>query len=142
MIELLILWVFGSTTHIVEKPMHFGIGQHQFHLQKPISAVNLRAGLEIDISSMLKKSDFQDMDSASNFVAKRFPKGCLKATLHGQSGATVPLEFVGLSFSPVQVFLRFGKPGSIPTGKKFHSLKLYNCTPFNSVTLRWSNAGL
>lgn len=142
MIALLMVLLFGSTSTIGNKPMHLGAGEHQFHLRKPISAVNSRAHLEINVSAMLAHSELHSHAVASEAVEKRFPRDCLKATLHGQGPAAVRLELSGHTWGNGQVFLRLGKPGAVPTWQKFDLLKLSSCTPLNKVTLHWMNAEL
>ena len=142
MFALLLILVFGSTSNINEKPMHLGVGEHQFRLTKPIWAVNSRAHLEIDVSTMLRNLGQQPGTSLEDFVEKRFPRNCLKATLHGPGDVSVRLEFSGHAWGTNHVVLIVGKPGSVQTWQKFDLLRLSSCTPLDSVTLRWKNAEL
>lgn len=140
MFEFLLLF-FLSRTDINEKPMHLGVGEHQFRLREPVRVLNSRAHLEIEVSTMLKKLGHKRGTSPLELVNKRFPRKCLKAVLHGPGDVSVRLEFSGShAWNDDEVFLRVGEPGSLRRWQKFDLVKLSSCTPLDSVTLHWKNA--
>ena len=79
-------------------------------LEKPISAINRGASIEIDITSMIGSG--LNIAEVRHKVRQQFPDGSIVATLSGLNGGDIVLYNVGESISKDKVNLLLS--GSVP----------------------------
>lgn len=107
-----------------------------------VSAISPGAGLRIDVTSMLSKSEKRNLFYywANNRFLEKFPKQSVSAVLDQGSGKVTLLTYKGhTAISNQELSLIIDNPGNIPTGVKFSHIVVRSAVPLDHVMIYWKN---
>lgn len=139
--ELLWILIFGNFVSLTDEPLNLSAGINHLSLQKPISAINTGATLEVDITSMVPTEATEKLLLATQWVDDNIPSGCLSAVLAG--GHSTPVfGFEGhTAYRKGSVKLILTGPNDLPLRQDFSELTLSTCMALPGALIYWRNHG-
>ena len=136
--ELLKIMLFSSQTVINPTPINVTEPAIIIKLNKPISAINSGASIEVDITNLMGK--YENVIAGLDKISEAYPKGCLKGQLTATDGAIVLLDETGGAVGQNNSYVIFHTFRPIPTDIEFSEVKVSSCNPMPEVTLVWRNS--
>jgi len=136
---LLKIMLFSSQTVINPTPITVTDEVTRLKFPKPVTAINYRARIEIDVTHIL--GPYENIVEGLDTISAMYPKGCLSAKLIAVDGSEFVLDETGSAVSggSYVVFHSF-KP--IPLNIEFEFVEVTSCSVIRDATLVWRNSGM
>ncbi|MEZ9370852.1 hypothetical protein AB4140_18800 [Shewanella sp. 10N.286.51.B2] len=136
---LLKMLLFSSQTVINPTPININQSITTIKLDKPISAINSGANIQVDVTHIVGK--YENVVAGLDKISEVYPKGCIKGQLITADGTVVLLNETGGAVGQDNSYVIFHTFKPLPTDIEFSTIKVSSCNPIPKATLVWRNSG-
>ncbi len=139
MLELLKLIFFTKVLLLTPDPISFEVEQ-TILIQEPISAINNRGHIEVDVTLMMPGALQGKPNKELNLLSEKFPEGCMTAKLvNSKTGDEVFLSRVSHATNEDQLLVYIMSESGVPTDMEFDEIHIQTLVPLNEVSVYWKN---
>lgn len=137
---------FGKMILLTPNPIDIHNQWVDIELKKPITAINIGATVDIELSYSKTFSDkVKSQQNISKYLKEIYPEGMIEAVLSTKDNKSIMLINNGFYTSgygekeKLRILIKLTSQSQIPTGKKFTSLKIRSQTKLEQVLVHWKN---
>ena len=136
--ELFVIFFFSKTVLLTPYPIDL-YGSIELTLDNPIEAITTGAGIEIDVSTMIKWESREDIEGFERRLLSLFPPGSVSAKIIGNN-IKLPMYYEGAySFNENSVVLYLDAKHGVPTGIKFSMVIVSSTVEMKNIKIFWRN---
>ncbi len=137
--EFLSILFFAKTVLLTPVPIDL-YGDLDMRLRTPLTAITSGASIQVNVSSMISKSEKEGILEFGRRVESAFPPGTIQAKLTGNDGQEVKLSYEGnYAYSSDAVLLTLTANNGVPKNVEFERIIITSHIKLKSVLLSWKN---
>jgi hypothetical protein len=140
--EFLMTLLFSKTMLLTPTPITLEASWNVIVLEAPLSAVNRGAAVYVDVTSYVQAATSSSHQNDLSYYQQLFPADSMRAELATSDGVPIKLVRSGFVYRPDQIRLKLApSDSSMPTDKKFSSLRIWSDRTIGDAKVIWQNGG-
>jgi hypothetical protein len=137
--EFFLILLFSKTVLLTPVPIDL-YGKMEFNLENPIDAITSGASIQVDISSMFKIHDDENILQFRSRVKETIPPGSVVAILFDEKGEKILLEYKGGNqFNGKSVMIILTNADGVPIDRKFKRVVISSKVNLEGINIYWKN---